>query len=208
MMGPSAKVDMGKPVSENLGPRIKAWRQAQHLHQKELAHQLGVTQQAVSYWENDRDTPSSKTLAKLRSLMIAPDPLDIERAFIRNQSTVRALIDVNGIRLVGYSKGYAEVWNDFLQVLGKPLENRVINELQGFAGSRALKHQILKNELVLMSGVSLRHLDIDLGPAFKHRWHLCFRRSGQKMFADMLFERCDHTLDTGIDLMLRPDEIV
>jgi hypothetical protein len=79
--------------------------------------------------------------------------------------------------------------------------------LQAFAGSQRLKHQITTNELVMMSGVSLRHLDIDLGPEFKHRWHVCFRRHGQKMYADMVFEPCDQSLETGIDLMLRPDQL-
>lgn len=194
--------------NNDLGLRIRAWRQGQQLHQKELAHRLGVTQQAVSYWENAKDIPSDKILAQLRSLMVTPDPLDVERAFIRNQSTVRALVDVDGIRLVGYSRGYVAVWDDFLQVLGKPVEHKVINELQTFAGSQTLKQQIVKNELVMMSGVSLRHLDIDLGPEFKHRWHMCFRKHGKKMFVDMLFEPCDQALETGIDLMLRPDELL
>lgn len=178
------------------------------MHQKELARRLGVTQQAVSYWENAKDVPSAKILAQLRTLMVTPDPLDVERAFIRNQATVRALVDVDGIRLVGYSRGYAAVWDDFLQLLGKPLEDKVINELQIFAGSQKLKHQVAKNELVMMSGVSLRHLDIDLGPEFKHRWHICFRNHGQRMFVDMLFEPCDESLDTGIELVLRPDELL
>ena len=194
--------------NNDLGLRIKAWRQAQQLHQKGLAHRLGVTQQAVSRWESGQDIPSAKMLAQLRSLLVAPDPLDVERAFIRNQSTIRALVDIDGIRLVGYSHGYAAVWDDFLQVLGQPVEDKVINELQTFAGSQSLKHQIVKNELVMMSGVSLRHLDIDLGPEFKHRWHMCFRKHGQKMFVDMLFEPCDQSLDTGIELMLRPDELL
>lgn len=192
---------------DDLGRRIKAWRLSQQLGQKELAYRLGVSQQAVSYWENAKDIPSVRILAQLRSLMVTPDPLDVERAFIRNQSTVRALVDVDGIRLVGYSHGYSAIWHDFLQVLGKPVENKVINELQTFAGSQTLKHQIVKNELVMMSGVSTRHLDIDLGPEFKHRWHMCFRRHGERMFADMLFEPCDQALDTGIELMLRPDEL-
>jgi transcriptional regulator with XRE-family HTH domain len=196
-------------VSEdyNLGRRLRIWRQAHQMHQKELAHRLGVTQQAVSYWENGRDIPSPKMVTQLRSLMVSPDPLEVEKAFIHNQSSVRALVDVDGIRLVGYSHGYAAVWDDFLQVLGKPVEDKLINELQTFAGSQSLKHQITTNELVMMSGVSLRHLDIDLGPEFKHRLHVCFRRHGQKMYADMVFEPCDQSLETGIDLMLRPDEL-
>lgn len=139
--------------------------------------------------------------------MISPDPLDVERAFIRNQSSVRALVDVDGIRLVGYSHGYAAVWDDFLRLLGKPVEDKVINELRTFAGSQSLKDQITAKELVMMSGISLRHLDIGLGPEFKHRWHMCFRRHGQKMYADMVFEPCDQSLETGIELMLRPDEL-
>jgi hypothetical protein len=108
---------------------------------------------------------------------------------------------------VGYSHGYAAVWDDFLQVLGQPVEDRLINEMQIFAGSDTLRHQIEKHELVMMSGVSLRHLDINLGPEFKHRWHICFRRHGQKMFGDVLFEPCDTAMATGIELMLRPDEL-
>lgn len=192
----------------DLGRRIRTWRLSQQLCQKELAHRLGVSQQAVSYWENSKDVPSVKIISKLKALMVSPDPLDVERAFIRNQSAIRALVDVDGIKLVGYSHGYSAIWSDFLQVLGKPVESKVINELQAFAGSVTLKHQIAKNDLVMMSGISMRHLDIDLGPEFKHRWHMCFRKHSEKMFADMIFEPCDQELDVGIELMLRPDELI
>jgi len=48
--------------------RLKQCREQKGLSQKEVALTLGVSVQAISYWENDSRTPSKENLQKLSQL--------------------------------------------------------------------------------------------------------------------------------------------
>lgn len=49
----------------NLALRIKTWRSARGLTQRQLAERVGVTVAAVSYWESGTNPPSLDHLGKL-----------------------------------------------------------------------------------------------------------------------------------------------
>ena len=53
---------------EKIGKFIKKIRQENHLTQKELADQLGVTYQAVSKWENGKNVPDISILKEISRL--------------------------------------------------------------------------------------------------------------------------------------------
>lgn len=90
----------------DLADQIKDWRKRSYLSQSDLAHRLNVSQQAVSRWENGLDTPSAEVLRRLIDLMTSDDELFVEAAFIRDQSTIRALVDTDGARLLCFSRGF------------------------------------------------------------------------------------------------------
>lgn len=48
-----------------LGRKIREWREKHGISQEELAKKLGVTQEAVSYWENGKKHPKRSTFKKL-----------------------------------------------------------------------------------------------------------------------------------------------
>jgi len=49
---------------------IKRCRELAGVRQAELARWLGVTRQAVGYWESGHSTPSAKNLARLHQLLL------------------------------------------------------------------------------------------------------------------------------------------
>lgn len=186
---------------------LKTWRKSNLLSQKELAAKLGVSQQAVSIWETGDDFPSKEVFSRIVDMMSYSEELNIDRVFIKNQDTIRALIDTDGARLVGYSKGFEALWADFCQLYDVPLEDKIINELQMIISSGENKRQILKGQLIIASGISLKHIDVELGAVVKHKWHVCFRRYGARIIGDMIFEPCTDNEKTGIGSLIRKDEI-
>lgn len=186
---------------------LKTWRKSNLLSQKELAAKLGVSQQAVSIWETGDDFPSKEVFNKIVDMMSYSEELNIDRVFIKGQDTIRALIDTDGAKLVGYSKGFQALWADFCQLYDVPLEDKMINELQAIVSTGENKRQILKGQLIIASGISFKHIDVELGAVKKHKWHVCFRRYGARIIGDMIFEPCAENEETGIGSLIRKDEI-
>ena len=104
------------------------------------------------------------------------------------------------------SAGFANVWSDFLPQKGRALEDRLINEAQAVANNE-IRLQISAGHVALISGVSERHVDLDLGVAFLHRWQICFRRYGSRVIAEMVYEPAAPGEATGINMILRTDEL-
>src|SRR3989338_5755178 len=156
----------------NFGTDLTAWRKANAIKQEYLAQMLGVSQSAVSHWERGRDVPSAQTALRLQALMskTSRDELAIERASISRLAGLRALYDLDGVRLLARSQGFAALWP----------------------------------ELATMSGAMLR---VDLEVFYKHRWHILFRKIGQRHVIDMSYESCAPDDAPQIEHLLRLDQI-
>lgn len=193
-------------MKTDLSESLNRWRRANHIKQSHLASSLGVSQQAISAWERGTCLPSPTILARLRAMMRSTEPLNLDLAFIRNQSSIRAIIDLDGFIVLENSAGFANIWSDFLPQRGLALEDRLINEAQAIADNE-IRWQIWAGDVALISGVSERHVDLDLGTAFLHRWQICFRRYGSRVVAEMVYEPAAPGEATGINMILRVDEL-
>jgi transcriptional regulator with XRE-family HTH domain len=49
----------------DLGTRIRLWREARGLNQRDFAKQVGVTPSAVSYWESAACEPTHESVEKI-----------------------------------------------------------------------------------------------------------------------------------------------
>lgn len=190
-------------MNNDLGNKIKHWRKRNYISQQHLAYLINVSQQAISRWESGKDIPSAQCLARLTELMRNNEELLIEKSFIADQSTIRALIDTDGGRLLGYSKGFEFIWPSLAKLEGEFLEDKIINELQSLIATPELKKQMLGREIVVISGVSFRHLDLDIDLSLKHSWHICIRKLGIKTVADMIFEPSNEETSLGVKKILR-----
>lgn len=202
-------LDLGLPktqfakMANDLPRQIKDWRKRNYISQRDLASRLNVSQQAVSRWENGSDTPSANVLRRLIDLMTADDELFIEAAFIRDQTTVRALVDTDGARLLCFSRGFEALWPQFSLLKGVFLEDMIVDEMQSIISSPELKRQIIQREVRIISGTSRKQVDMNVDLAIKHDWHICLRRIGAKTVADMVFEPCHAEAPVGIKKILR-----
>ena len=65
---------------EEIGERIAEFRRKRRLSLEELAEKLGVSRQAVWYWESGRRLPRATTLAKLKKLGLNMAPVSMGSA--------------------------------------------------------------------------------------------------------------------------------
>jgi len=88
--------------------RLKIWRRLNAIKQDRLADLVGVSQATISFWENGRDVPSPANMRRLNVIMAesSRDELLIDRLFVQRQAGIRALLDFDGIHLVGASQGF------------------------------------------------------------------------------------------------------
>ena len=88
--------------TEDVGNKIKQLRNKNRLTQAELGKKLGVTYQAISNWENGRNTPDLQILIKIAEvfnisvdeLLLLVDPHEEEYQTIHSIGSLK-LLDLN-----------------------------------------------------------------------------------------------------------------
>lgn len=189
--------------------RLRTWRRINGIKQAALAEMLGVSQTAVSIWENGHELPSAERLARLESLMAhtARDEVAVERLFVERQQGVRALFDLDGIRVLAVSRGFRALWPQTGELMGSFLIDYLVNEARRLASDQKYAQAILSGELVLASGYSDRMTDLDIDEMVPHRWHMCFRRYGARTIADVVYEPGEGEHGPGIDDLVYLDDL-
>ncbi len=149
----------------------------------------GVSQAAVSRWENGHDVPSAAALLRLETMIAGfeRDELAAERAIISAQGTMRGLFRLDGMVFKAASRGFAAVWPDFLSSLGTELEDRLLNEAAGFLAVPENRRDLRLGRIAYVRGVSFRHIE-DSGPGIHHVWTACVRRLRQETYIEMIYE--------------------
>lgn len=161
-----------------------------NMKQAGLASLLGVSQPTIARWERGLDVPSQERMAQIINLVAGTlrDEYALERVLIERQSSIRALIDMDGMKLNTLSMGYRELWPEFSTMTDVFLADALINEMRLIVDDEDLMQRIRKGSVGLISGVSDRHFAFQMDDAFRHHWHICFRRYGRSLYADMVFE--------------------
>lgn len=189
------------------GEKLKTWRRMNNMKQAGVASLIGVSQPTVARWEQGTDQPSDMRIRQIRDLIFGSfrDEFALERLLIARQSTLRALLDLDGMRLEAISKGYRRIWPEFSNLIGTQLADHIINEFRLILDDTDLACEIHQGSVGLISGVSERHFNIDMDAAIIHQWHVCFRRHGSRTFADIVFEPCEADRSTGVTELIRFD---
>lgn len=187
-------------AAENLARRLKTWRHMNAVKQAALAQMLGVSQATISFWESGRDMPSRDNLRRLHDLMAKSgrDEGLLDRLFVQRQAGMRALFDLDGVRLLMTSQGFRSIWPDSGDLQSRFLADHLVDESQHIAFDADISHAILDGSLGVMSGVSDRHINLPLDIPVRHAWHMCFRRYGYQTLVDIVYEPCLPTLARGI----------
>lgn len=200
----------GHTPPPGFGTRIRTWRQLNGVKQSALAHMLGVSQPAVSRWERGLDMPEPQRLAQIRSLMAGStrDEATLQTLFVSRQSAVRALIDYDTMSMVAVSDGFRAFWPGTSALIDVPLRDRLVAEANLIGNGAQFRRAVTEGSIGLISGVSVRQTTLQTDDAVPHRWHICFRRYGAQLYADMVFEPSSGDGAPGISDVVYLDAIM
>lgn len=202
------QIGRGKSAeASRFGQLLRSWRRHNNVKQAALAYSLGVSQPAVARWESGVDTPSPGHLRQIRDMMAraSRDEVAIQAMFVARQSAIAALYDFEEMRMVANSGGFQRIWPDFATLLDMPMRDHLVDEAGFIANDGDMRHAIMTGSLCLISGVSTRQTDVRMDEAFRHRWHICFRNLGGRVFVDMVYEPCEPDAVLGIGDMVYLD---
>lgn len=190
--------------------RLKTWRRLNGIKQAVLAEMLGVSQSAVSFWENGRDLPTAEKMQRINGLIAQSrrDEVMIERLFVERQDGVRALFDFDGIEMIAASRGFHALWPDTAKLTSRFFADQLVNEARKMVFDSSYRDAILKGELAIASGISDRMTAHQLDAVVPHRWHMCFRRYGARIIVDVVYEPCDPSLRSGITDLVFLDNLI
>lgn len=199
------------PILADAAPfpqQLRNWRRAQLMKQETLATLLGVTQAAVSRWENGLDDPSPFLRGRLRSLMAdrIHDDLAVERLLLARLPGRRALFDLDGCRLVALSPAVEQQWPTYTRLMGRMLQDHTIGEMRQIINDADLIRDIQHGQVAMISGVSTENLRFRQAPE-KHRWHIGFRQSGSHLIGDLVYQDPEPDDVVGIHDIIRIDTI-
>lgn len=175
--------------AETAGRLLREWRRINRVKQDVVALKIGVTQAAVSRWENGHDIPSAVALRRLENMIVdfERDELAAERAIISVQSTMRGLFRLDGMVFKAASKGFSSIWPDFMSSLGTELEDRLVNEAARFLATPENRQDLRLGRIAYVRGVSFLHVE-NSGPGMHHSWTACIRRFRQETYIEMIYE--------------------
>lgn len=193
----------------DIGTVLRSWRRAAGIKQQGLAERLGVTQAAVSRWENGLDEPSPNILASIRELIGSRKfaEADIDLRILSLQPGLRALVELDGWTLVGVTQSFKRAWPELGDFVGHRFAEHLIGQTAELYNDAALVSSIKHGEVRLVSGVTDRHLKGFGDNAFRHHWAAAYRCVGTRCFAEISFEACDPNEELGVRQVLRLDEI-
>lgn len=180
--------------------RLRRWRKLNHVKQASLAADLCVSQAAISRWENGVDFPSPAKIAMLRTIMDQNnDELVVENYYVERIQTNRSLLSVDGIKLICASRGLCNIWPEFSRLTGYPLEDYLVNEAASCFFSEDLRYHVRNDTPLVITGVSNRHLSLQIDTEFRHRWHACLRKINSRSVLDITYESCAPDEPLGIE---------
>lgn len=189
--------------------KLKAWRRQNGIKQIALAEMLGVSQTAVSFWENGRDKPAPAVMARIKDLMAGSirNEVMLEKAFTQRQPGLMAVFDFDGTRLLAPSKGFRALWPQVAELEGQFMADHLVDEARTLIFDDDLSYAIASGSLGMVGGVSMRQTDLAFDPVVQHRWHICFRRYGHMTLMSMSYEPCDGDEQAGITDIIHLDDL-
>jgi len=197
-------------VPTSFATDLKVWRRAVGLKQDALAHLLAVTQPAISRWEAGMDIPSTALQLRLREMMCPSGAArrKIDEYVVRQQSSLEAAFDLDGVKLLVASQGLQRAWPRFAALPDLRLNDHLIGEAASLLHDDAFVREIKRGEIAVICAISDGHVSLPLDTRFRHRWHASFRTYGPRMVIKMGYEPCAADAPLGIEKVVRLADIL
>lgn len=196
-------------LNATIGQLLRDWRKATGVKQDTLALMLGVSQAAVSHWENGRDIPHRRLMGRILDLMAgtAEERIYVDRMSMAEQTSVRAAFDLDGIKLVMASRGLTAAWPEFSKLTDIRLMDRLVDEASTFMHDDDFVRAVRRGEVAIASAISDQHVSLDMDRRFMHRWVAVFRNYGSRTLVDMTYEACAPDAVKGVQTVTHFDNL-
>lgn len=189
------------------GLAIRHWRHVNRVKQEALAEMLGVSRVAVSKWEGGKSYPSKAVALRLADVMggVHNGKLKAEAMFLAPQQQIKALFRGRSMQLVGVSAGFSMVWPEMTAFMGENMRKHLTGEAQSYADGGDLLREAAAGELLMVSGVSNRLVNLGDMPdeAIRLRWHAIIRHFDGELVHELIYEPCDPKIPTGFERFVR-----
>ena len=201
-------------MHEDFGRKLKLWRVQHGLNQQAFATKLGVSQATVSRWEREKDVPTPRHIREIKGILdkwSLQHDLEIERIGISGLITPRAIYETDGLKLLAWSGGFAQLWPKNHQ--GKSLdymEDRYLlddltNETAQIIHDPDTEKHIAEGNIVAMSCVTNKSTRFEDDHAFTYRMHGTVRLLGSKRVIDVIYEPAGPEDRTRVEpILFRP----
>jgi transcriptional regulator with XRE-family HTH domain len=190
---------------------IRHWRHVNRVKQEALAEMLGVSRVAVSKWESGQSRPSKAAALRLADIMggIHNGQLAAEAMFLAPQQQIKALFRGKSMQLVGVSAGFSAAWPEMFTLVGDKMRKHLTGEAQLYADGSDLLREATAGELLMVSGVSNRFVNIGDVPddTVRLRWHAIIRHIDGELVHELIYEPCDPATPTGFERLVRRSDI-
>jgi len=184
-------------MHEDFSRKLKLWRVQNGLNQQALATKLGVSQVTISRWEREIDAPTPRHMREITGLLdkwSLQHDLEIERIGISNLTTPRAIFDADGLKLLAWSGGFAQLWPknhqgkklDYIE--GRYLLDDLVNEVAQIVQNDETARNIGKGNIVAMSCVTNKSTMFEDNHSYIYRMHGVVRMLGSKSVIDVTYE--------------------
>lgn len=188
---------------------IRRWRKVNGLKQGTLAAALGVSQAAVSRWENGIDIPSAEVAARIRTLIGKPlvSQIGLEQQIVSKMPGLRLLVDLDGLRLLATSPSYKQLWPEMAAAEGQMLADHLTGLMGELFHDQSLVQSVRRNDIAMIAAVTDRDL-VGFGDnTFRHYLAATFRKVGARYYSEVAVEACEPDAELGLRHILRVDEI-
>lgn len=194
---------------DELSVVMRRWRKAAGLKQSALAALLGVSQAAVSRWENGLDQPSPVLYAKIRDMIGRPSfsEVGMQQAIVSRMPGIRALVDLDGMRLLSTSKSFKMLWPEVAAAEGHRFAAHLLDLTRDIYNDHSIMKSIKANEIAMIAAVCDRQISGFGDQAFRHYWAASYRKIGTRHLAEISYEACEPDAVLGLRHILRVDEI-
>lgn len=190
---------------------LRHWRHVNRVKQEALAEMIGVSRVAVSKWESGQSRPSKAAALLLADIMggVHNGKLAAEAIFLAPQQQIKALFRGRSMELVGVSAGFSFAWPEMLDLIGKKMRQHLVGEAQSYADGGDLLREAAAGELLMVSGVSNRFVNVGSVPDTdaRLRWHSIIRHLDGELVHELIYEPCDPTTPCGFERFVRRSDI-
>ncbi len=193
------------------GSDIRRWRSINRVKQAALADMVGVSNVAVSKWENDQSKPSKTVALRLAEVMsgMHEGKLAVEIAFAAPQQQIKALSRGLNMQLVGVSAGYRAAWPEMSAFIGRDMRPFLLNEALLYTVNSDYISEAIRGDILMLSGVSnsLLALGSEVPENVRFRWHTMVRHIDGEIVHEMVFEPCAAGTPVGFERVLRRSDL-